>query len=392
MICYFDCVGGAAGDMVMAALIDAGADVDELNKSLSALPFDVSISVSEVMKRGIRAKALKIEASEATITTLAEARAAVMKADLGDDTSRLATSIFERLAAAEAKVHGVGVEEVHFHELSAIDTVVDVVGTAIALSQLGITKSFVGAIPLGHGIIASQHGPLPSPGPATLELLVGSRIEMKDIDAETVTPTGAAILSTVAESSLVMPQMDVAAIGYGAGTADFELPNVIRAIIGEATEPRRATTRDVIVEANIDDMVPEIYEHVMQLLFAAGAVDVWITPVIGKRGRPANIISAIAPTPLADALREVLIAQTSTIGVRSTEVDRLLLERRWETVEVAGRPVRVKIAIHRGKTVNVAPEYADCVEVSRLSGIPLKDVYSQAMSNLRGSDSKANGS
>ena len=366
--------------MILAALIDAGADLSLVNKTLSKLPFEyVHVSVVDVNKRGLRAASLQIESSPLTLRTYREVRAAVAEADFDEAVERRALSILENLASAEARVHGGEIDEVHFHELSAADTIIDVVGVAAALESLQVDDCIVGQIATGGGVIDSEHGTIPNPGPAVTELLTGLPLTFLDTSAELITPTGAAIIATIASGYSESPTITIDSVGYGAGTRDLEIPNVMRVLVGTPRAERLMTTDEVQIEANIDDMSPEIYEHVMQMVFAAGAVDVWITPIIGKKGRPAQIIAALAPAAFEPAIREVLVSETSTIGVRSTRVSKWMLERRWETVEVEGRQVRIKIALKGDQVVNVAPEYADCVEVALATGLPLKEVFAKAI-------------
>src|SRR5882672_10999551 len=331
MIAYLDCFSGASGDMILAALVDAGLD-------------------PEVAAR--------------------------------------ATSILGRLARAEAKVHGVEVGEVRFHELDGVDTIVDVVGSAAAFASLGAGHVVASPVATGTGVVPSRHGPLPLPAPAVLELLGGGSIYGRSVEAELITPTGAAILAEYAESFGKMPSMTVSSVGYGAGSRELEIPNVLRVVLGEpsgdsAVEPAEGV-EDRMVEATVDDMNPELYPFVLERLTAAGAIDAWIVPVIGKSGRPAQVIQVLAPTHAEEAVRDTLIAETSTIGVRATSVRRWMLPRRWVEVEVGGVAVRVKVAYRDEVAVNVAPEYADCAEAARTLAIPLKEVYRAALAEAAG--------
>jgi pyridinium-3,5-bisthiocarboxylic acid mononucleotide nickel chelatase len=380
VIAYFDCFAGASGDMILGALIDAGAEVSAIEKSLEAVGIALGqLTVSRVVRLGISGVHVEVGgSSKSAIRTLAEATRLFDGAKLDHQVGRVARGVFERLAAAEARVHGIAPEEVGLHEIDGADTIADVVGSAAALAQLGIDEVVCSPVTTGRGWVGSRHGPLPVPAPAALELLRGAPVAQTDIDAELVTPTGAAILAEIATSFGPMPLMKVASIGYGAGSQELAIPNLLRVIIGERVEQERPAADAVVISATIDDMNPELYEFVIEKLYAVGADDVWIAPVIGKRGRPAAILNVLATPPLESRVGEVLVTETSTIGLRATSVRKQMLEREWVDVTVEGAPVRVKVARSDGKVANVAPEYADCAEAARKTGVPLKEIFRRA--------------
>lgn len=387
MIAYLDCFSGASGDMILAALIDAGADLTAIEAQLSRLGIPFELTISDVLRCGIRACKVDISAPDGTwsvMRTYADALRLLGVANLEPRVAKRASSIFTRLARAEAHIHGVTVGEVHFHELDGVDTIVDVVGAAAAFADLEADEVVSSPVASGTGMVPSRHGPLPLPAPAVLALLDGGSLYGRDIEAELITPTGAAIVAEYATSFGKMPPMTVAGTGYGAGSRELDIPNVLRVVIGEpAAEGSGSAAEgmdDLVVEATIDDMNPEFYPYVLERLAAAGAVDAWVVPVIGKSGRPAQIISVLAAPSAEQAIRQTLVAETSTLGVRVTPVRRWMLSRTWVEVQVGGMPVRVKVGLSEGAPVNVAPEHEDCVAVARALGRPLKDVYREALS------------
>lgn len=378
MIAYLDLVAGASGDMLLAALLDAGADEGYVRKQLGSISGSIDLTLDTVAKRGLRASSVAIT-GDISASTYPQAMGLIDEADLDDQVQLRARQILLRLFQAEAEVHGVEIEHVHLHELSAVDTVGDVVGVAAALHSLDIEEVVASQVPLGSGTVQTQHGTLPVPVPAVLAILKGVPTRTTDIAAELVTPTGAAILAEVVDTFGQMPSMTIDRVGVGAGTRDLDIPNILRVIVGERVKPPVPLVTDALIEANVDDLNPEIYQYAIERLFSVGAVDVWIVPAIGRHGRPLSVLSVLAPLPLVGSIREVLVAETSTIGVRVTEVSRSMLERRWDEVRVEGHVIRVKVALEAGTVVNVAPEYLECVDVARRTAIPLKEVFRLAI-------------
>ncbi|GAC1365103.1 MAG: nickel pincer cofactor biosynthesis protein LarC [Actinomycetota bacterium] len=386
MIAYLDCFSGASGDMLLGALVDAGADLTLIEDQLSALNVPFELIFSTVHRCGLRACKADVAAPEGTSTvmrTYADALRLLDRAALHPVVAARAAAIFGRLAHAEAKVHGSTAAEVHFHEIDGVDTVVDVVGSAAAFVSLGLEQVVVSPVATGTGMVPSRHGPLPLPAPAVLELLGGARLYARSIPAELITPTGAAILAEYATSFGKMPAMSVVAVGYGAGSRELEIPNVLRIVLGDEGSSPTAdlpeAVEDLLIEATIDDMNPELYPYVLERVFAAGAVDGWLTPVIGKGGRPAQVISVLVHPHHEEAIRSILVEETSTLGVRVSSVRRWMLPRRWLEVTVGGQPVRVKLGLRDGEPVNVAPEHADCAKAARALGRPLKEIYREAL-------------
>jgi uncharacterized protein (TIGR00299 family) protein len=381
VIGYLDCFSGASGDMVLAAALDAGADLDTVRKQVEAVVGPLDLHVVAVHRSGIRAgKLVAAPERDVRVRTYAEACRLLSGAALDPAVAAGALGVLERLIGAEARVHGVERDAVHLHEASGADTLVDAVGVAAALWSLGLEQLVCSPVVTGHGTVPSEHGILPVPAPAALELLKGVPVVMRDVDAELVTPTGAAIIATFAGSFGVMPPMTVRAVGYGAGERELEgPPNLVRLVLGELLAATMEPVAELLVEATIDDMSPELYEYVLERLFDAGASDAWLVPAVGKRGRPATVLTALAAPEREAAVRAVIVAETSTIGLRATPVRKWMLARDWITVEVEGHPIRVKIASEGGVMRNAAPEYQDCAAVARATGLPLKTVFQRAL-------------
>lgn len=378
MIAYLDLVAGASGDMILAALLDAGADEGYVRKQLASINGSIDLILETVAKKGLRASSAAIT-GDVSASTYPEAMELLARAHLDTEVERRARGVLVRLFQAEAEVHGVDIEDVHLHELSATDTIGDAIGIAAALHSLDIQEVVASHVPLGGGSVQTAHGTLPVPVPAVLAILKGVPTRTTSIAAELVTPTGAAILVEVVDDFGEMPAMTIDRVGVGAGTRDLEIPNILRVIMGRRVHAPVPLVSDALIEANVDDLNPEIYQYAIERLFSVGAIDVWIVPAIGRHGRPLSVLSVLAPIPLIASIREVLVAETSTLGVRVTEVARSMLERRWDEVQVEGHVIRVKVGHQDGKVVNVAPEYLDCVEVARMTGTPLKEVFRSAV-------------
>jgi pyridinium-3,5-bisthiocarboxylic acid mononucleotide nickel chelatase len=387
-IAYFDCIAGISGDMALAALIDAGADFDELRLHLAKLPLErFDMDVEETDQQGLRATRVTVRASSAgVIRTYASIRALLDAADLPPEALQLAQRIFRRLAEAEARVHHKEVENVTFHEVGAVDSIVDIAGVALALSMLGIERVFASAIPTGLGMTKTEHGVMPIPGPAVVELLRGAPMYSKGVAAELTTPTGAAILAATVEGFGELPPMRIESIGYGAGTHRLDFPNLLRILIGaaeSATEPRVNASEQLVLETNVDDLNPELYEYVLERVFAAGAQDAWLVPIVMKKGRPAVTIRVLCAPDREAEMHQIIFRETGTLGIRSAAVSKTTLDRDTLKVETTHGAVAVKIGVLDGHVVTVAPEYEDCVRIAREAGVPAKDVFEQAVRMAR---------
>jgi len=386
-IAHFDCFSGISGNMVLGALVDAGLDVERLKAELAKLPVSgYALRVEEVHRHGLRGMHVEVEVSEQGVERhLHEIEEIIHGSDLPEAVKDRSVAIFRRLAKAEAQVHGMPVDHVHFHEVGAMDAIVDVVGAAVGLWLLGIEDITTSPVHVGRGTITCAHGTLPVPAPATQELLRGVPIYGRDVEAELVTPTGAAILTTLVEQFDYAPPMQVEQVGYGAGTQDLPHPNLLRVSIGETEDKAEGYEEDVVtaIEANIDDMNPQLYEHVMDRLFDVGALDVFLTPIQMKGSRPGvQLTVLVAEEHIKDTL-DVLFAETTTIGVRTCLMRRWKLGRERVVVETRYGPIGAKIARRGEAVMNVAPEYRECQRVAAEQDVPLKEVYQAAMEVAR---------
>ncbi|HVD13425.1 MAG TPA: nickel pincer cofactor biosynthesis protein LarC [Actinomycetota bacterium] len=377
---YFDCFAGIAGDMALGALLDAGGDLKALRAGLRGLdlePFE--LEVESVERGGIGATHVTVRTSPGAARTWGDVRELLGSATLPEPARARALATFALLAEAEGRVHRVPPEQVHFHEVGAVDALVDVVGTALLLHDLGVREAWASPVATGSGRTGSAHGPLPVPAPAVLELLRGAPVHGGPA-VELTTPTGAAILAAGVARFGELPPMRVVSVGYGAGSRQHdEMPNVLRVILGERVEDDAgAGDGALVLETNLDDLVPELAPWVVDRLFAAGASDVWITPVQMKKGRPAITLSALCPPGTDARVRAVLWRETSTLGVRGTPVRKWMLERKLVEVALLGGTVRVKLGLEGGQVVNVAPEFDDCARLASESGRPLKEVMARA--------------
>ncbi|MCA1687498.1 MAG: nickel pincer cofactor biosynthesis protein LarC [Actinobacteria bacterium] len=380
---HFQPVGGAAGDMILAALVSAGAPLEAVSGTLETLgvPFELRAEPAEV--GGIRALRISVvHPEEQTHRTFRDVRALIEGAALSDRTARRAIEAFRRLAVAEGTVHGLQPEEVTFHEVGAIDSIVDTVGSCVGLELLRTESVSCGPLPMGSGTVPSTHGPLPVPGPATLEVLKGSRVLWTE-NGERTTPTGAALMAalTGGEFTDAAPPMTLRGAGYGAGRASFgDVPNVLRAIVGEL----EAAAGDVVLlEANIDDAPGEILGAAVERLLNEGALDAWLEPIVMKRGRGAYKVCALAEAAGRENLARLLMRETGALGVRHRRVGRTVAERRRVEVELPYGRCRVKVGSIDGEDFVVAPEYADAVRLAEKANLPLPRVYDDAKSSYQ---------
>jgi len=382
-IAYLDCFSGISGNMVLGALLDAGLELDALKKALSALKISgYEIEARKIQKRDISGTLVTVKTKKDSVERrLGDILDIIHGSVLPEDITDKAGAVFTRLAEAEAKVHGVNIEEIHFHEVGGLDAIVDIVGSVIGLKLMGIDDVFSSPLHLGRGFVKCAHGLLPVPSPATMELVKGVPTYGRDIEAELTTPTGAAIITTLAKGFVRAPMMEVEAIGYGAGHRDLSIPNLLRVSIGEAVESAgQGYEEDVVtlIEANIDDMNPELYEHVMGKLHNEGALDVFLIPIQMKKNRPAVKLSTIVREADLRGVLDVFFEETTTLGVRFHEVRRKKLSRMSIDVETKYGVVGVKVGKLGDVVKNVSPEYEDCQRIALQLGIPLKDVYEAA--------------
>jgi uncharacterized protein (TIGR00299 family) protein len=382
-IAYLDCVGGLAGDMLVAALLDAGAELETLRSVPGALGIDgVEIGVQRVERQGIGALHLHVETPAADDhRDYAHIRDLVAAAELPESARARSLEAFARLAEVEGGIHGVPPEDVHFHELGSLDTLVDVCGAFVLLDELGVDRVVSSPLPFARGFVTAAHGVLPLPAPATLGLLEGAALAGVDTEAELVTPTGAAIAATVVEEWGQLPPLTLERVGYGAGTKDLaDRPNVVRVVLGRAAW---RATQVVVLETNLDDFSPELVPDAIERCFSAGALDVWTVPAQMKKGRPGFVLTALARPDAEPAIARALLEETTALGVRVSRLERYELDREERVVELEGGAVRVKVGILDGRVVNVAPEHDDCATVANATGRSVKSVWAEALARAQ---------
>jgi len=379
---YFDCYSGASGDMILGALLDCGAPQQEVERLLKGLDLPGwRLEVRKVKRHALCGTDLVVLVEQSSEPhDLAEIARIINGSTMPREIKEKSLAVFYNLAEAEAAVHGTTLDQVHFHEVGAVDAIIDIVGSVAALHLLNISSIYCSPLPLGRGTVQTAHGLIPLPGPAVLKLLQKRRVPLYGVDAswEMVTPTGAAILATLADSFGPLPPLAVEAVGYGAGKHDPGYPNFLRVITGTLNYATPALNERVLeMEANIDDLNPEIYGYLMEKLLEAGALDVYFTPIQMKKNRPAVKVAVLAAPGNLDSLMQIMFAETSTLGVRIFEGSKWMRPRSVQTVETEWGPVRLKIVPGAEGSLpqHVAPEYDDCREIARHTGLPLKDIY-----------------
>lgn len=403
---YFDCFAGVSGDMIVGALLDLGVDLESLKRQLASLGLEgCEIKSRRVERSGISAAKfdVDVEQQEQPERSLADIRSIILASSSSETTRWRSIAAFGWLANAEARVHGTSPDKVHFHEVGAVDSIVDIVGAMIGFELLGVDRFFCSPLRLGSGSVNSQHGLLPIPAPATVELLRGVPVYAGELEGEFVTPTGAAIVATLCEEFGPLPPMSITKVGYGAGSRDPKgFPNTLRLVLGEMEEAEETQTKVyatpdetiVVIETNIDDMNPQVYGFVMERAFALGALDVFMVPVQMKKDRPGVLLSVLCKPETVDSMIEMLLAETTTLGVRYYEAKRRVLERAIETVETQYGPVRIKVARDGARTLHFQPEYEDCARVAVEAKAPFLEVHAAATAAYKSKvepDNKANG-
>jgi len=425
-IAYLDCFSGISGDMFLGALVDAGVPPLIFEEAVAQLRLGARLEISRVVRSGISATKVDVyvgdekdmpreeywakenthdphghshshehahehEHSVAVETApgthehsrgLSEIREIIGKATIGENAKGLAIRIFEALGAAEAKIHNIPVERVHFHEVGAVDAMVDIVCAAVGVQALGVDEIVCSPLNVGGGTVKCAHGTLPVPAPATVELLQGAPVYSSGVQAELVTPTGAAIVKTLVHRFGPLPEIKIEKSGYGAGSRDFSgYPNVARLIIGESGPGLRTKTASetiILLEANLDDLNPQVFGYVLDRVFEAGALDAFAVPIQMKKNRPGTLLTVLCDPEQATKLTEIIFQETTTLGVRRREESRQCLARRWENVRTQWGEVRIKIASMNGSTTNFSPEYEDCRKIAAEHHVPLKTVMQEA--------------
>ncbi|HST19769.1 MAG TPA: nickel pincer cofactor biosynthesis protein LarC [Blastocatellia bacterium] len=392
---YFDCFAGVSGDMIIGALIDLGVDLDALSNQLSSLGLSAyQVKAERVKRSGIAAIKFNVEVDEGKQPSrkLADICEIINRSELTAQVKARSIQIFERLAEAEAHVHGSTRERVHFHEVGAVDSIIDTVGAMIGLDMLGVDRFFASPLRLGHGLVQTQHGLMPVPAPATAELVRGVPVYAGEIEGEFVTPTGAAIVTTLCEGFGPLPEMQITRVGYGAGSRDPKgFPNALRIVMGDVSESSAKVENEslhqndsvMVVETNIDDMNPQAYGFVMERAFALGALDVFIIAAQMKKARPGTLLTVLCEPAKTDSIIEMLLRETTTLGVRYYESKRRVLERAIETVETEYGSVRMKVARAGDRTLHFLPEYDDCARLAAEHEKPVIEVQSAAIAAYR---------
>ena len=378
-IAYFDCFSGASGDMILGSLIDAGLSPRRLKDELKKLRIPVHLKVRKIVKQGISATQVMVEGKreKRSHRNLREMLRILERSSVEPEVKEKSKEIFERIASVEAKIHQIPTEEVHFHELGGLDSIVDIVGSVWGIRQLGIERLYVSKVNVGTGFVKCEHGILPVPAPATLSLMEGKPIYSSGVERELLTPTGASILTSLGSEFGSMPLINVERIGYGAGRDNLPHPNLLRLIIG-TSESTSGKEKVVVIETNIDDMNPQFYDYLIEKLLAMKVLEVFITPILMKKNRPGQLLTIICPSEKLPSVTKFLLRETTTLGLRWHEEERAKADREILTRETKYGKIRFKLARWDGRVVNLSPEYEDCKRSALKKGVPLKEVFEEA--------------
>lgn len=384
-IAYFDCFSGVSGDMILGALIDAGLDIRELESELGMLKMSgYKIKAEKTARKGISGTKFSIDVIEQNVgRKLKDIVEIVDQSDLDDDIKDLSKKTFEELAMVEAKIHGKSIEEIHLHEVAGLDSIIDVIGSLIGIKKLGIEVTYSSKVHVGTGFLECRHGVLPVPAPATLAMLKGIPIYSKGIEAELATPTGVCVLKTLSKSFGIMPEMKVEKVGYGAGSRELEIPNLLRVYVGETDEDEYEKDEVILIETNIDDMNPELLAYASEILLKQGVLDVFMTPIFMKKNRPGTMLSVLTTRDKVDEIILTFFTEITTLGVRIHRLERKKLSRKVISVKTRLGEIKVKIGKIGNQIKNIAPEYESCREIAVKQRIPLKDVYDEAKEAAR---------
>jgi hypothetical protein len=378
---YFDCFAGISGDMVIGALIDAGLNFAFIEKTAEGLGLSgFKISTEKILKNGISGTSFKVHASEEQPhRRLSDITDIIMRSGLHESVKDHSIRIFNKIAEAEARIHVKSIEEIHFHEIGAVDSIIDICCAAAVIHEMKIQKIVSSPLNTGRGFVKTAHGQLPVPAPATAEILKGIPLYSTDTNAELTTPTGAAIIAHYAKSYTSMPEITINSIGYGAGSRNLDIPNLLRVYIGETAALEGVLSDEVMeIETSIDDMNPEFYSYLFNILFDDGALDVALIPVFMKKNRPGHILKVITHPEKSESVISRIFTETSTSGVRITNTSRRILARKTVQVETPYGRVNVKIHEMNGETVTISPEYEECRILAAENDVPLKKVYNSA--------------
>ncbi len=384
-ILFYDCFSGISGDMNLGAMLDLGVDksfvINELKK-LNLMGW--KLLAEKAQRHGIFGTKVTVKQtrSERTLRHLADIEKIIDKSTLDNQTKKLSKKIFRKIADAEALVHGIPVEKVHFHEVGAVDSIIDIVGAAICFKALKVDAVYVSAVELGSGFVKCEHGKLPVPAPATAEIMKGIPVGKGGVDFEATTPTGAAILATLGTNFGISASFKIEKTAYGVGQKDHpDVPNLVRVFLGEAEENQGGHDA-LLIECNIDDMNPEFFENISDRLFNAGASDVFISNIIMKKGRPGNVLNVICETGHAEIMKEIIFTESTSVGIRTFPFKKDTLVRKFETFKTIYGKVTVKRSFYKGKEVSYKPEYDECRKIASEKGIPVKEVYNNIMVSI----------
>jgi uncharacterized protein (TIGR00299 family) protein len=379
-IAYFDCFSGASGDMILGSLIDAGLSSHRLKEELTKLRIPtIRLKVKKVQKGGISATQVIVEGrgEKKPHRNLKEMLKIIDRSGLASELKEKSKEIFQRIASVEAKIHRKPIDQIHFHEIGGLDSIIDIVGSVWGLRQLGIDEVHVSKVNVGTGFVKCEHGILPVPAPATLALIKGKPIYSSGVEKELLTPTGAALLTSLGSQFGQMPPMKVERVGYGAGRDDLPHPNLLRLVVGTSAV-NSGKERVLVVETNIDDMNPQFYDYIMEKLFNMKAQEVFLTPILMKKNRPATLLTVICPPEKLPSVISLLLRETTTLGLRWHEEERACADRDMIIFETKYGKIRFKIAQWEGGVINLSPEYEDCKRLALKRKIPLKDVFEEA--------------
>ena len=381
---YFDCYSGVSGDMILGALIDLGVHEKNISKALKQIDLKgYKLQAKNVQRNGIVGTQItvvdKLKHNHShPHRSFSDIKKLIEQSDLSLTVKTNSIKIFEKIAKVEARIHNTTIGKVHFHEIGGVDSIVDIVGSVWAIESLKLDKIYSSALNVGEGFVDCAHGRLPVPAPATLKLLKGIPTYSSGVKKELTTPTGAAIISFYAEKFQSMPPMTILKDGYGAGDKIVSsLPNLLRVILGEMEG--EGLEKLVMIETNIDDMNPEIYDSVMESLFKSGAIDVYFSPILMKKNRPATKISVLSESSNRETLSKILLTETSSFGVRFHEVDRIILDREVLNLKTSFGVIKIKLGRMRGKIVQASPEFEDCKKAARKNKLPVKNVYESVL-------------
>jgi uncharacterized protein (TIGR00299 family) protein len=378
-VLYFDCPTGASGNMILAGLIDAGASWKNIEKSLKRLPVKGwKVELTKVTRQGLSGLHLEVIQGPQPCRHLKDIEGIIKKAGLSGFVTNNSIAIFTKLASAEARVHRTSIYKIHFHEVGAVDAIIDIVGSCLALEDLGIKRINCSALNVGHGQIKCQHGILPVPAPATAQLLKKAAVYQNELSGELVTPTGSAIITHFAESFGPMPPLILNSFGNGAGTRELAQPNLLRVLAGESLPGRKCPHPIVLLETNIDDLSPQIYQHLMEDLFKQGALDVYLTSIQMKKNRPAVMLSVLTSPENEAAMLDSIFAETTTLGIRRREMERYTLPRQEIKVKTAYGLISGKKATLYDGSYKFIPEYEECKKIAQKSGQPLMKIMELA--------------